>query len=161
MTNIIYSHGFLIAALGMTKNFHDAQDLIQETALKAFQNEYKFEAGNLYGWLYTMMKNIFINKTRVKRDRILRNVNDPDYHLARKIVDPEVYIREQRREVDEQEKLLRARINALPKHNARSINLMLDGRKYGEIASITNQNIGTIKSQIFIGKKKLKQIYHK
>ena len=49
-------------ALKLTKDMEDAEDLVQDTMLKAFTNSDKFREGtNLKGWLYTIMKNIFIN----------------------------------------------------------------------------------------------------
>ena len=52
-------------ALKLTQDPEDANDLVQETMLKAFNNKDKFADGtNLRGWLYTIMKNIFINNYR-------------------------------------------------------------------------------------------------
>ncbi len=52
-------------AMKLVRDVEDANDLVQETMLKAFRNHDKFAEGtNLKGWLYTMMKNIFINNYR-------------------------------------------------------------------------------------------------
>ena len=69
MTNFEFSHKVNLHysplrgyALKLTQDHEDANDLVQETMLKAFKNKDKFEEGtNLKGWLYTIMKNIFIN----------------------------------------------------------------------------------------------------
>ena len=54
-------------ALSLTKNHEDAQDLLQETFLKAIRNRHRFlEQTNLKAWLYTIMKNTFINNYRRK-----------------------------------------------------------------------------------------------
>ena len=52
-------------ALNLTKNLEDAKDLLQETSIRAIRNKDKFRTGtNLKAWLFTIMKNIFINNYR-------------------------------------------------------------------------------------------------
>ena len=70
-------------ALYLTQDREDANDLLQETFLKAFSNYTKFtEDTNLKGWLYTIMKNTFINNYRrkVKRNTFLDST-DNEYYL--------------------------------------------------------------------------------
>ena len=55
-------------ALKLTKHLDDAEDLIQDTYFKALKNQDKYEQGtNLKGWLYTIMRNTFINNYRKKK----------------------------------------------------------------------------------------------
>lgn len=70
-------------ALKLTKNFEDANDLVQDTMLKAFLNCDKFQDGtNLKGWLYTIMKNIFINKyRRSRKSNIVNDETENQYYL--------------------------------------------------------------------------------
>src|SRR6266481_7000141 len=70
-------------ALKLTQDMEDAQDLVQDTMLKAFTNRDKFEEGtNLKGWLYTIMKNIFINKyRRAMKSRIFSDDTSNQYYI--------------------------------------------------------------------------------
>ncbi|HNB49820.1 MAG TPA: RNA polymerase sigma factor, partial [Chitinophagales bacterium] len=57
-------------AMRLTSNIYDAEDLIQETIVRALVNEDKFQEGtNIKAWLFTIMKNIFINDYRKKSKR--------------------------------------------------------------------------------------------
>ena len=66
-------------AYQLTRNIDDTDDLVQETMLKAFTYQDKFQEGtNLKGWLYTIMKNTFINNYRrmIKRNTFIDNTNN-------------------------------------------------------------------------------------
>jgi RNA polymerase sigma-70 factor (ECF subfamily) len=70
-------------AYQLTRNVEDTNDLVQETMLKAYTYQDKFENGtNLKGWLYTIMKNTFINNYRrmVKRNTFI-DQTDNDFYL--------------------------------------------------------------------------------
>ena len=57
-------------AMKLTKSFEDSNDLIQETYFKALKNRDKFQEGtNIKGWLYTIMKNTFINAYRKRKNQ--------------------------------------------------------------------------------------------
>ena len=78
------------AAMKMTRNPQDAQDLVQETYLKAFQAFASFEEGtNLKAWLYRIMTNSYINTYRKKqRQPFLGAVDElEDWQLGRRGVD--------------------------------------------------------------------------
>ncbi|MEO0310918.1 MAG: hypothetical protein RIQ89_575 [Bacteroidota bacterium] len=70
-------------AFRLTQNTDDAEDLVQDTMLKAFMNRDKFQDGtNLKGWLYTIMKNIFINKyRRARKSNIVTDDTDNQYYI--------------------------------------------------------------------------------
>ena len=70
-------------AIKLTHDQMEAEDLVQDTMLKAFINEDKFSSGtNLKGWLYTMMKNIFINKyRRAMKSKIFNDTTEDQYYL--------------------------------------------------------------------------------
>ena len=60
-------------AMRLTRDSHDAEDLIQETIIRALTNEDKFQEGtNIRAWLFTIMRNIFINDYRKKSKRQAR-----------------------------------------------------------------------------------------
>lgn len=57
-------------AYKLTADKHDAEDLLQETMLKALDNKDKFDPGtNFKGWMYIIMRNAFINNYRIKKAR--------------------------------------------------------------------------------------------
>jgi RNA polymerase sigma-70 factor (ECF subfamily) len=77
------SRGLRYYAYQLTRNVEDTNDLIQETMLKAYTYQDKFEDGtNLKGWLFTIMKNNFINSYRknLKRNTFV-DQTDNDYYL--------------------------------------------------------------------------------
>ena len=71
-------------AYKLTADKHDAEDLLQETMLKALDNKDKFDPGtNFKGWMYIIMRNAFINNYRIKKSQgdlyILSEPNIPEY----------------------------------------------------------------------------------
>ena len=70
-------------AYKLTADREEANDLLQETSLKALDNEDKYEPDtNFKGWIYTIMRNIFINNYRkVVRDQTFVDTTDNLYHL--------------------------------------------------------------------------------
>ena len=74
-------------AYNLTKNSEDAKDLYQETAFRAMTNREKFRAGtNFKAWLFTIMKNIFINNYRRPGQRQL------DYRESRQSLLPQQWL---------------------------------------------------------------------
>ena len=70
-------------ALKLTRNMEDASDLTQETMSKAFYNQDKFREGtNMKAWLYTIMKNIFINNYRRQSNKlVVHDDTENQYYL--------------------------------------------------------------------------------
>ena len=70
-------------AYKLTADKHDAEDLLQETMLKALDNKDKFDPEtNFKGWMYTIMRNAFINNCRTKKIRgNLYVLSEPEYHF--------------------------------------------------------------------------------
>ena len=56
-------------AMSKTFNKHDAEDLIQQTYLKALERQNQFKGNNLDAWVITILKNLFIDSTRKKKER--------------------------------------------------------------------------------------------
>lgn len=139
-------------ALSLTHDEHDSEDLVQETLLKALSNKGKFEEHtNLKAWLYTIMKNIFINNYRkqVKVKVILDSSKDL-YFLNipenKKAYDPENTL---------QFKELRELMLALDEEYKIPLTMYFEGFKYKEIADHLKLPIGTVKSRIFLARKQL------
>ena len=139
-------------AFGLTSNREDARDLIQDTYMKAVAYQHKFrEATNLKAWLYTIMKNTFINNYRRHlKSRTIIDQSEDLYYLNSAMDTNDRHpaslynIKELKREVDSLQDEYRLPFTM---HN--------DGYKYKEIADYLNLPIGTVKSRIFLARKKL------
>lgn len=140
-------------AFRFTKNEEEANDLLQETFLKALTYRSKFKARtNLKAWLYTIMRNTFINNYRkAMRANTIIDHTDENYFINSTSAD-------------------KGFANPDSVYSHRQINLVVDkldseyrvpfrmynnGFKYKEIAAKLDLPIGTIKSRIFLARKKL------
>lgn len=140
-------------AYNLTKNSEDAKDLYQETAFRAMTNRDKFRPGtNLKAWLFTIMKNIFINNYRkkVKANTIMDNTDNLYYlNSGRKSIendgDSNILIRE-----------LTEMIDGLDDATRIPFLMHYQGYKYQEIADHLSLPLGTVKSRIFFARKDLK-----
>ena len=136
----------------LTSGEDDAQDLLQETYLKALVFRDKFaDSTNLKAWLFTIMKNIFINNyRRSMRIRTIIDTSDNLYHLnssgSQTIVTPDSKY---------SEKEILNEINALSDDHRIPFEMHTQGFKYKEIAEELEISIGTVKSRIFFTRKKL------
>jgi len=140
-------------AYKLTKNSEDAKDLYQETAFRAMSNRDKFRPGtNLKAWLFTIMKNIFINNYRkkVKANTIMDNTDNLYYLNSGKnsienAADSNILIRE-----------LKDMIELLDDSTRIPFMMHYQGFKYQEIADHLGLPLGTVKSRIFFARKDLK-----
>lgn len=155
----------LRTALRMAKNQADAEDLVQETMIKAYRFWDKFESGsNCRAWLFKIMTNIFINEYRSKsRTPVSINVDDiddnflygqladispgknPEEQMFAKVFDDDV----------------KKAIEELPDDFRLVVVLsFLEGFAYQEIAEIADLQLGTVKSRLHRGRKLLqKKLY--
>jgi RNA polymerase sigma-70 factor (ECF subfamily) len=152
------------AALRMTRNPADAEDLVQETFLKAYRAFDSFEEGtNLKAWLYKILTNTFINSYRASKRRPEKaDVEDvEDLYLYRRLgelqsstgrsAEEEVFDRFTDVEVKDA-------IESLPEAFRIAVLLAdVEGFSYREIADITNVPIGTVMSRIHRGRKALQK----
>lgn len=142
-------------ALNLTMNDEDAQDLLQETMLKALTYRDKFvEKTNLKAWLYTIMKNTFINNYRraVKTNTIIDQTKELYYiNIPQNsgFASPESSFAF---------KEMSTVVNDLEDEYRVPFTMFLEGFKYKEIAEHLNLPIGTVKSRIFIARQKLMTI---
>jgi len=153
------------AALRMTRNPADAEDLVQETFLKAYRSFDRFEEGtNLKAWLYRILTNTFINSYRAAKRRPEKaDVEDvEDLYLYRRLADLDggQLGRSAEEEVldgitDDE---VKTAIESLPE-NFRIAVLLADveGFSYKEIADITEVPIGTVMSRIHRGRRALQK----
>lgn len=151
------------SALRMTRSVEDAEDLIQETYLKAYKYYARFTEGtNFKAWLFKIMKNTFINSYRKKKlqppkvdfdeiqegleetlmDKALNSLIDPESSLTAIDMDHEV----------------REALLSLP-HDYKMVVLLadLEGFAYKEIAEILAVPVGTVMSRLYRGRRMLEK----
>lgn len=140
----------LAHAYKLTMDKDNANDLVQDCILKALDNEEKFVyQDNFKGWMYTIMRNIFINNYRQSmRELNLFKANLPEERLAQ-IANEESF------ENTYDLKLLYGAIDNLPQNTKEPLILFMDGLKYKEIAEKCNLPLGTVKSRLHFARKQL------
>ncbi len=139
-------------AMMLTANKDDAQDLMQDTTLKALDNQEKYiDNINFKGWVLTIMRNIFINNYRkVVRSQTIIDKTEDLYHLNLS----------QDSGFDTPEgaftiKEINQAINSLNSDLRMPFSLFLAGYKYNEISEKLNLPLGTVKSRIFFARQDL------
>lgn len=139
-------------AYSLTVNRYDADDLLQDTYLKVMQYSSYFKSEtNLKAWVYTIMKNTFINNYRRKqRSKIVVEQSEDLYHLNNMVTDASDAA-DAKYYASEINKLILAK----DEDQRKPFEMYLDGYKYQEIANEMNISIGTVKSRIFFTRKKL------
>jgi RNA polymerase sigma-70 factor (ECF subfamily) len=148
-------------AFRMTRNSEDAEDLVQETYLKAYRSYEQFEKGtNLKAWLFKILKNTFINEYRRRQaappesdfadieesfeshisSEARENVKNPEQEVLENVLDEDV-----QRALDE-----------LPPDYRMALLLAdIEGFSYKEIADILEIPVGTVMSRLYRGRKLL------
>ena len=141
-------------AYKLTSDREEANDLLQETSLKALDNEDKYMPDtNFKGWIYTIMRNIFINNYRkVVRDQTFVDQTDNLYHLNLPR-DTAFESTESAYDLKEMHRI----VNALPREYKVPFSMHVSGFKYREIAEKLGLPLGTVKSRIFFTRQKLQQ----
>jgi len=146
---------FFRFAMHLTKNKEDSEDLMQETMMRAYTNRNKYTDGtNFKAWMATIMRNCFINEYRKKRNRnkveqsvnwniMTVAVNQPVSNLAPTIL---------------MMKEILHKLDGLNEGHRIPFELFFSGFKYVEIAEQLDLPIGTVKSRIFLARKKLKDM---
>ncbi len=140
-------------AYQLTNNHDEAQDLLQDTTLKALDNESKFvDNTNFKGWIFTIMRNIFINNYRqTVRQATVVDKTENLYHLN--------ISQESGVETPEGSYAVKEIMNALSEFSDDfriPFNMHVAGYKYSEIAKKLNLPLGTVKSRIFFARKRLR-----
>lgn len=139
----------------LTSNRDDAYDLLQDTTLKALDNEEKYVDNiNFKGWVFTIMRNIFINNYRkVVRSSTIIDQTEDLYHLNLPqdsgFETPEGAFAA--KEINEA-------INSFPDEYRIPFSMHVAGYKYNEIAEEMDLPLGTVKSRIFFARKKLQTL---
>jgi RNA polymerase sigma-70 factor, ECF subfamily len=156
------------AALRMTRNPADAEDLVQETYLKAYRGFGGFEEGtNLKAWLYRILTNTYINIYRAKQRRPTESELDEveDLYLYRRLGGLEAARASRSAEDELLDRLTEAEVKAAVEDLPEAFRLAVlladvEGFSYKEIAEILDIPIGTVMSRLHRGRKGLeKRLY--
>ena len=141
-------------AITLTKDQESAKDLLQETMFRAISNKDKYNVGtNIKAWMYTIMRNIFINnyRRRAKQNTIFDNTPNEfllDHNQSAVPNDAETKMRI---------KDIERAVYNLPELFKKPFVLYFEGYKYHEIAVMLNEPLGTIKSRIHFARRLLKE----
>lgn len=135
-------------AITLTKDHESAKDLCQETLCKAFTYRAKYEPGtNIKAWLFTIMRNIFINDYRRNgRKKLVMDV-------VKQTSSPYAFSSDTMMRLKE----INSAVYYLPAIFKKACLLYLHGYKYHEIALALNEPLGTIKSRIHFAKRMLQK----
>ena len=160
-----YMSALYTVALRMTRNHADAEDLVQETYLKAYRAFGSFESGtNLKAWLYRILTNTYINTYRAKKRRPeIADVEDvEDLYLYHRLSGNSSASLGRSAEDEALDRFtdtdVKAAIESLPDSFRIAVLLAdVEGFSYKEIAEITEVPIGTVMSRIHRGRKALQK----
>lgn len=145
-------NNLLSFAYTLTCNRDDAYDLLQDTTVKALDSQDKYvDNVNFKGWVFTIMRNLFINNYRASvRAAVVIDRSDDLYTLN---LSQESGLESPEGSVTTGE-IMKA-MSALPPEYREPFSMFLQGYRYAEIARHMAAPLGTIKSRIFVARKRL------
>jgi RNA polymerase sigma-70 factor (ECF subfamily) len=147
----------LRVARSLTRNTADAEDLVQDSLVRAYRAIDRFDGRYPRAWLLTILRNTHINRNRRRRPELLR---DPDTQLETAEQSPEDAERNRPdRFIDfEFDAAVEDALDALSPTFREVIELVdIDGLSYAEAAAVINAPIGTVMSRLHRGRKKMRE----
>jgi RNA polymerase sigma-70 factor, ECF subfamily len=160
LRNILYRNAFR-----MSRNHADAEDLVQETMMKAYVGFHSFQRDtNMHAWLARILKNSYISSYRTQRRRPMHCSTEEvtEQHLV------DTYFRTapaRLRSAEDQaldsllDKEIKTAMQALPEHFRIVVYYAdVEGLCYQEIAAIMNTPTGTVASQLYRGRRRLRRL---
>ena len=152
------------AALRMTRNRADAEDLVQETFAKAYASFWQFQPGtNLKAWLRRILTNTFLTSCRDQQHqpRPAATADIGDWQLARGWPDPTAGLRPAETEILEHlpDPRIKHALQALPEDFRTVVYLAdIEGYAYREIAGMMGTPVGTVMSRLHRGRQRLRRL---
>jgi RNA polymerase sigma-70 factor (ECF subfamily) len=139
-------------AISLSGNVDRADDLVQDTLVRAIANAHRFEPGtNLNAWLFTILRNLFHSEYRKRR----REVEDPDGAYAEQLTSQP----EQGARLDFED--FRSALATLPSEQREALLLVgASGFSYEETAAICGCAVGTVKSRVNRARSRLSGLLH-
>ena len=152
-------------AYRMSRNRQDAEDLLQETYLRAYKYYDKFQEGtNFKAWLFKILKNTFINRYRKRQRQPLKNSFDEiEGAFESKLLESPLTARgatpEEELMIGALDQDVQQALEALPEDYRTAVELAdLEGLSYREIADRLGIPLGTVMSRLYRGRRKLEAV---
>lgn len=163
---LIHSKSLYHTAIGLTRDHARAQDLTQETFLKAYKSFESFKNGtNSFAWLSRIMVNTFINNYHRSKREVDWDFNDsigPTIHQVQETEKRAFNLTEDDLLRDWVDDEIRTALDKLPEKYRKAVIMFdLQGHTYQEISETLNCAVGTVKSRLFRGRNMLKKLLKK
>jgi RNA polymerase sigma-70 factor (ECF subfamily) len=140
-------------AISLTQGAQQADDLVQDTLLKALANLDKYQAGtNMKAWLFTILRNSFYNDMRYQKYHQTAPLDDVPAHNLQTLASQEKYL--------DYKDVLRGLRTLVPEQREAIILIAAEGLSYDEAAVICDCPVGTVKSRLSRARQRLSAFMH-